>query len=144
MEHARNGDIDAEERPTGHDLRVVDAGKPLADDLEALRILERDGGRTRHRHIGRFRGERAITQRAAASAMNDEACRGAAFRGLDVPALRRRRHQHLPRGRSDTAQRVVVERGRPAAAGELLTKLGGIERRFFDMMVTMPSGAMRM
>ena len=68
--------------------------------------------------------------------MNDDACLGAAFRWLDVPALRRRRHQHLPRGRTDTAQRVVVERGRPAAAGELLTELRGIERRLLDAHVS--------
>ncbi len=47
VEHAGHDDIDAEEGLTGDDLGVVDAGRRLADNSEALRVLERHAGEIR-------------------------------------------------------------------------------------------------
>ena len=57
MEHVRKRDVDAEDRATRHDVQVVDAADPLADDLEVPRILERglDGGGFRHGQARRRR-----------------------------------------------------------------------------------------
>ena len=50
VEHVGERDVDAERRTTRHDVQVVDAADPLADDLEVARVLERglDGGGFRH------------------------------------------------------------------------------------------------
>jgi hypothetical protein len=73
-----------------------------------------------------------MAKRTPALVMTDDARLGAAFGRRDVPALRGGGHEHLPPGRADAAQGIVVERRRHAAARELLAVLGLVERRLFD------------
>ena len=132
VEHAGNDDIDAEQRLAGHDLLVVDARRRLADDPEALRVLERHAGEIRRRQQGGLRGQFAIAKRTPARRMMDDARFGDAFGRRHAPALRGGGHQHLPPGGADAAQRIVVERRRHAAARKLLAVFGCVERRLFD------------
>ena len=132
VEHAGHDDIDAEKRLTGYDPGVVDAGRRLADDPEALRVLELHAGEIRSRQRGGFRGQLAIAKRTPALLMINNARFGIAFGRRHVPALRGRGHEHLPPGGADAAQRIVVERRRHASARELLPVLGLVERRLFD------------
>ena len=113
-------------------LALSTPARPVADDLEGLRVLELDIGEIRRRQQGRLGRQLAIAERTPALLMMDDARLGAAFGWRHVPGLRRRGHQHLPSGGADAAQRIVVERRRHAAAGELLSVLGRIEGRLFD------------
>ena len=74
VEHAGRDDIDAEKRLTGHDPDVVDAGHRLADDPEALRVLERHAG-----EIRRPNGYDAAIWTALASRLHEPGKRGEPF-----------------------------------------------------------------
>jgi hypothetical protein len=58
-------DVDPEQRLAGHDLRVVDAGERLADELVVLDVLERDLGQVGRGQGRRLGGQLAVFQRAA-------------------------------------------------------------------------------
>ena len=64
MEHVRKRDVDAEDRATRHDVQVVDAADPLADDLEVPRILERGLDRSGFRHRQARRRATRVTRRS--------------------------------------------------------------------------------
>ena len=132
VQHARHGDVDAEQRLAAHDFRIIDAGNRPADDLEVFRIFKRHAREIGHRHAGGLGGKRAIGERAAAVAVIDHAGFRAAFRRRDIPGLRGGSDKHLAAGCADPAQRIVVQRRRPAAAGKLLAVFGGVERRLLD------------
>ena len=132
VEHAGHDDIDAEQRLAGHDPGIVDAGRPMADDLEGLRVLELDARRDRAPAAAPLWPPARHRRANARSSMMDDARLGAAFRRRHVPGLRRRGHEHLPPRGADAAQGIVVERRRHAAAGELLAVFGGIKRRLLD------------
>ena len=122
--HARDLDVDAEERPARQDARIVDAGDRRADDGEFLGILEPDGlqvGRGNGRRLG---DELAVTQLPAARLVEDGGGGGGALRFGHAPGEGGRRHQHLPGGGADSAELVVVHRGGHTSAGELTTVLG--------------------
>src|SRR4029077_12910755 len=98
-----------------------------AEYFEVLRILERHAREIGHRHAGRLSGKRAVRKRAAAVTMMDNAAFSRAFRRRDVPGSRGGSDDHLAPGCADPAQRIVVQRCRPAATRKLLAVFGGIE-----------------
>ena len=82
MEHVGERDVDAEDRTTRHDVQVVDAADPLADDLEVARVLERglDGGGFRHGQARRPRRQRGVGRRALGRGVRDDTARRASTR----------------------------------------------------------------
>ena len=105
VQHARHLDVDAEDRLARHDGRVVDALRVLADDLEVLRVLERDrleSGRRNGRGLGRAaRCTRRGGANARASPHRTPSCTPPRARSTSAPPRRRAsRGQRRRRGAS--------------------------------------------
>ena len=91
----------------------------VAEQLEGLRILERDAGG--HRQRRGFVYQRAVLQSAPARLMNDFAFIGRAGVLGNAPRLRRRLDEHRARGRAGLAQHLPHAAHAVAAGSELLT-----------------------
>ena len=121
MEHVRKRDVDAEDRTTRHDVQVVDAADPLADDLEVARLLERglDGGGFRNGEARRRRRQRRVGCLAFGRGMRDDASRRGQLALRDAPLLRRRGQHDEPAARPHQAHVLVVGGNRAAATFDL-------------------------
>ena len=115
--HAGRPDVDAVDgRSVDLRRRVQTLGRG-ADQLEILRSLERDA--FGDRHAGRIGGKLAVAEASPRRRVNHLTALRAAGRRIDIPALRRRRHEHGPRGRTGLAQRLPCPADRVRVAGRL-------------------------
>ena len=121
MKHIGKRDVDAERRTTRHDVQVVDAADPLADDLEVARVLERglDGRGFRHGQARRRGRQRGVGRRTLGRGMRDDTARRAQLALCDIPLLRRRCQHEEPAARSHQAHVLVVGGDRAAATLDL-------------------------
>jgi hypothetical protein len=104
----------------------------LADDLEGLWIFKLNRLQIGRGLLCGLRGQRPIGRRTSAFAMMNDARLGFAFLRRHVPALRRRRNEHLATRRPDPPKRIVIGRGGIAAARMLATEGRLIEGRLLD------------
>jgi hypothetical protein len=125
VEHARQRDIDAEERLAADDGAGVDAGLGLANDGVVLRVFERDVVEHRAGKRGGLAGELSVGEGFAGGLVQDATGLGGALGERDSPDCRSRGYEHLAAGRSDAAQRIPgLGRGGAAAGG--LAAVGGL------------------
>ncbi len=102
--HPRHGHIDTEERLAFENACAIDAGDRRTDDFVVLGILELECLR-----IGRLDACSAsrkftVGRCPPARLMTHCACLRFAFRNRDIPGFRRRRHQHVSTGGSNSSQ----------------------------------------
>jgi hypothetical protein len=135
-QHARDALIDAEQRLSAHELRVVDSGDTRAEQAEVLLRLQRDARGVGHRQRRGDFGELAVGRAAVAGRMAHRARLRRQLGRRHVPVLRSRGDEHRARRRAGLAQRVVIHRDRQRAAGELRAVLGRIDDRLahFDVL----------
>ena len=124
--HARRPRVDAIDGRSVDLRRRVQALRRGADELEIRRSLERHA--FGHRHAGRVGGKLAVFGTSARRRVKHFASLRATRRRIDIPALRRRRHEHGSRGRPGLAQRLPRAAYRVRVAGCLHAEQGiGIE-----------------
>jgi hypothetical protein len=100
--HARRPNVDAIDGRSVDLRRCVETLGRGADELEILRPLERHG--FGDRQAGGGGGKFAILDAFPRRRVKHFTALRAAGRRIDIPALRRRRHEHGPRGRTGLAQ----------------------------------------
>jgi hypothetical protein len=127
VEHARQRDIDAEERLAGDDGVGVNAGLGLANDGVVFRVFERDLVEDRAGQRGGFGGQLSISEGFAGGLVQDAAGLGAALGEGNSPDCRSRGYEHLAAGRSYAAQRIPGLGSGGAAAGGLAAVGGLVE-----------------
>ena len=132
VQHARNRDVDAEQRLAAHDPGAVDPAHGLADNDVVLGVFQRDLVRVGNRQQRRLRHKVAIAQLPSARGVDHHALARGALGDRDAPTLCRRRNQHSPRGGAGPAQRIPVHRRRQAAPGELRAVFQRVQRCVLD------------
>ena len=103
--HSRQLDVDAELRGPIHLPGGIEALGRRADQLEVLRVPERD-----LRWDRQLRGpvrQYAVGELAAGGRVRDDSSPRLARSLIDLPRLGCRGHEHRPRGRAGAAQRLV-------------------------------------
>ena len=132
IQHAGNFEVDAVERFSGDDGRVVDAVNRLADDFVIFGILELDGFEIRCGKCSGFFRERAVSEGAVREGMDDAAGGSLAFGFRDGPGLRGGGDEHLAAGGANTAKRIPVDGSGGAASGALRAVNGFVEVGLLD------------
>ena len=127
VEHARQRDIDAEERLAADDGVGVDAGLRLANDGVVFRVFERDLVEHRAGKRGGFAGELSIGEGFAGGLVQHAAGLSRALGEGNSPSCRSRGYEHLAAGRSYAAQRIPGLGSGGAAAGGLAAVGGLVE-----------------
>ena len=124
VEHARQRDIDAEERLAADDGVGVDAGLGLANDGVVLGVFERDVVEDRAGKRGGFGGELSVGGDLPVALCRTQPALVVHSESGDGPSCRSCGYEHLAAGRSYAAQRVPgLGSGRAAAGG--LAAVGG-------------------
>jgi len=132
VEHARNFEVDAVERFSGDDGRVVDAMDGLTDDFVVFGILEFDGFEIGGGKCGGFFSESAVGESAFRGPMNNAAGGSLTFGFGDGPGLRGGGNEHLTASGADAAERIPVDGSGGAASGALRTVNSFVEVSLFD------------
>jgi hypothetical protein len=132
VQHAWNFEVDAVERFTGDDGRIVDAVNGLADDFVFFGILKLDGLEIRGGKGGGFFRKRAVGESAVRGGMDNAAGGGLAFGFGDGPGLRGGSDEHLAACGADAAEWIPIDGSGGAASGALRAVDGFVEVGLLD------------
>ena len=132
MKHSWQVNVDSEDRLAPHDPCAVHAGLRRADDVEILRVLERQRIEVGRGYARRGIGQFAVTPASSGFAVDDKALVRGKLACRNAGSPRSRLDQHCPRRCARPAHRDVGEPHREAAACALAFETRGVEVGLHD------------